>query len=48
MNMDTLKQRVATKPKAIEEEYDGRKFKKSAELEQARLQMLREEEEVER
>jgi hypothetical protein len=46
--MDTLKQRVAAKRKAIEEECDGRKFKKSAELEQARLQKLREEEEAER
>jgi hypothetical protein len=46
--MDKLKQLVATKRKAIEEEFDGRKFKKSAELEQARLQKLREEEEVER
>jgi hypothetical protein len=48
MKMDKLKQLVATKPKAIEEECDGRKIKKSAELEQARLQKLREEEEAER
>jgi hypothetical protein len=46
--MDKLKQLVATKRKAIEEEFDGRKFKKSAELEQARLQKLRDEEEAER
>jgi hypothetical protein len=46
--MDRLKQLVATKPKTIEEKCDGRKFKKSAELEQARLQKLREEEEAER
>lgn len=46
--MDKLKQLVATKRKAIEEDFDGKKFKKSADLEQARLQKLRQEEEAER
>jgi hypothetical protein len=46
--MDRLKQLVASKRKETEDEFAGKKFAKRAELEQARLQKLREEEEAER
>ena len=46
--MDKLKQLVATKRKATEEEFGGRKFVKQAELEELRLKKRKEEEEEER
>ena len=46
--MDKLKQLVASKRKATEEEFGGRKFMKRGELEEMRLKKLREEEEQER
>jgi hypothetical protein len=46
--MDKLKQLVASKRKTTEQEFKGKKFVKRDELEQARLQKLREEEEAER
>lgn len=46
--MDKLKQLVASKRKATEEEFGGRKFMKREELEEMRLKKLREEEDQER
>ena len=46
--MDKLKQLVASKRKATEEEFGGKKFVKRGELEEVRVQKLREEEEQER
>lgn len=45
--MDKLKQLVATKRKATDEEFGGRKYVKRAELEDLRLQKLKDEEETE-
>ena len=46
--MDKLKQLVASKRKATEEEFKGKRFVKRAELEEGRIQKLREEEDAER
>lgn len=46
--MDKLKQLVASKRKAVEEEFGGKKFVKRGELEELRLKKLREQEEEER
>ena len=46
--MDKLKQLVASKRKATEEEFGGQKFAKRADIEAARLRKLKEEEEAER
>jgi pre-mRNA-splicing factor 18 len=46
--MDKLKQLVASKRKTNEDEFGGKKFVKRADLEEAKLQKLREEEEAEK
>lgn len=46
--MDKLKELVAAKRKAAEEEFQGKKYVKRGEIEGARLAKLREEEEAER
>ncbi len=46
--MDKLKQLVASKRKATEDEFAGKKFARRADLEEARLQKVREEEEAEK
>ena len=46
--MDKLKALVASKRKAAEEEFRGKKFVKRGELEEMRLEKQREEEEQER
>lgn len=46
--MDKLRDLVSSKRKQVSEEFQGKKYVKRSDLEEARLRKVREEEEVER